>query len=358
MRSPAVCCVVGGTGLAGCVGCDDLDRGGRATRGLAGLGVAGERQGEGRALALDRPHGDVAAVGGGDVLDDREPEAGAAGGAVAGRVDAVEPLEDAVDVLGGDADALVDHRDLDLLALGAGGDDHPGTPARVGDGVGDEVAHRGADLLLRAEDLQAVLAARLDGDLLGGGLHGAGVDGGGDRGVEVDHDRLLERVVALEAGELDDLLHQLGQAVALGEHPAGEALDRLGVVGGVGDGLGEQPDGADRGLELVADVGDEVAAHRLDPLLARAVLDQGEHQPGAQGRDAGGEGAHRPPSGPCRSSSLSRICPSRRTCATRSSSSGDHDRVAAHQPEGVRRRRGLERRGRTRRRRPRWSAGC
>ena len=40
---------------------------------------------------------DLAAVGGGDVLDDGQAEAGAAGGAVAGRVDAVEALEDPVD---------------------------------------------------------------------------------------------------------------------------------------------------------------------------------------------------------------------------------------------------------------------
>ena len=56
---------------------------------------------------------DLAAVGGGDVLDDREAEAGAAGGAVAGRVDAVEPLEDPVHLAGGDADALVGDGEVD-----------------------------------------------------------------------------------------------------------------------------------------------------------------------------------------------------------------------------------------------------
>ena len=49
--------------------------------------------------------------------------------------------------------------------------------------------------------------------------------------------------------------------------------------------LGQQPDRADRRLELVADVGDEVAAYGLDPALAGAVLDQGEHQAGAERRD-------------------------------------------------------------------------
>ena len=52
-------------------------------------------------------------------------------------------------------------------------------------------------------------------------------------------------------------------------HPAGELADRIGVLGRVLDCLGEQRDRADRGLELVADVGHEVAPGLLDP--ARAV---------------------------------------------------------------------------------------
>ena len=40
----------------------------------------------------------------------------------------------------------------------------------------------------------------------------------------------------------------------------------------------EQLDGADRGLQLVAHVGHEVAPDRLDAALAGAVLDEGEHQ--------------------------------------------------------------------------------
>ena len=110
---------------------------------------------------------------------------------------------------------------------------------------------------------------------------------------------LVERVVALEPGQLDDLLHQPGEPVALGLHPAGEPLDRLGVVGGVLDGLGQQVERADRGLELVADVGDEVAADRLDATLAGAVLDEGQHEPAAQRRHAGGHVRGRRPSPRC-----------------------------------------------------------
>ena len=49
-----------------------------------------------------------------DVLDDGEAEAGAAGFARAGLVDAIEALEDALQVLGGDAGAEVLNGELDL----------------------------------------------------------------------------------------------------------------------------------------------------------------------------------------------------------------------------------------------------
>src|SRR5690349_331433 len=89
---------------------------------------ARQREGEGRSLALDGPHADLAAVGRCDVLDDGQSETGASGGPVARRVDAVEPLEDAVELPAGDADALVDDRDLHHPLVGAaarlGGDEH------------------------------------------------------------------------------------------------------------------------------------------------------------------------------------------------------------------------------------------
>src|SRR4051812_33589338 len=74
---------------------------------------AGQGQRERRALSLLGPDAYVATVGGRDVLDDREPETRSTRGTVPGRVDAVEPLEDPVQLVMGDADALVDDRDLD-----------------------------------------------------------------------------------------------------------------------------------------------------------------------------------------------------------------------------------------------------
>ena len=62
-----------------------------------------------------------------------------------------------------------------------------------------------------------------DRDVPVGGVHHGDVDRPLDHVVDVHHGRRLERLVALEPRELDDLLHHPGQPVALGEHPAGRS---------------------------------------------------------------------------------------------------------------------------------------
>ena len=69
-------------------------------------------------------------------------------------------------------------------------------------------------------------------------------------------------------------------------HPLGEVPHLLGVVAGGQHRLGEQGQRADRGLQLVADVGHEVAAHDVDPALLGEVVDEDEDRAGAQRRDA------------------------------------------------------------------------
>ena len=85
------------------------------------------------------------------MLDDRQSEAGAAGGTVAGRVDAIEAFEDPVDLLGRDADALVGDRDLDDGVESLGADDDGGAVGGVLHGIGDQVRQRERDLFLVAE---------------------------------------------------------------------------------------------------------------------------------------------------------------------------------------------------------------
>ena len=148
--------------------------------------------------------------------------------------------------------------------------------------------------------------------------------------------------MALQPGQLDDLLHELGEPVALGEHPPGEALHGLGVVGRVGDGLGEQADRADRGLELVADVGHEVAAYGLHAALAGAVLDERQHQPGSERRHPRGQRAGEPAVERGQVDVALADLPVASHLRDEVEQLGQQDGVAAHQPEGVRRRRGLE----------------
>src|SRR5680860_1407575 len=74
-------------------------------------GVEREGQREHRALALARPDRHIAPVDVGDMAHDRQAQAGAARGATARPVHAVEALEDALEVPGGNPDPVVTHRD-------------------------------------------------------------------------------------------------------------------------------------------------------------------------------------------------------------------------------------------------------
>ncbi|KIX78569.1 hypothetical protein SF12_08350, partial [Streptomyces sp. MBRL 601] len=131
---------------------------------------------------------------------------------------------------------------------------------------------------------------------MGGGL-AAAVHRLGDQLVDVDGLGVLHRVVVLHPGEVDQLLDEAGEPGRLDLHPPGEPLDRLRVVGRVPDRLGEQGEGADRGLQLVADVGDEVAAYGFDAAGLGEVLDQEQYQAGAERGDPRGDGEPVAPAG-------------------------------------------------------------
>ena len=101
--------------------------------------------------------------------------------------------------------------------------------------------------------------------------HGLPGDGG-----EVDD--LVQRLAPeLDPRQLQELVDDAGEAVGLADQLGREAGDDLRLVL-VGQRLGQQRDGADRRLQLVADVGDEIRPHRVqaDPLAG--VLD-GAHGP-------------------------------------------------------------------------------
>jgi hypothetical protein len=107
---------------------------------------------------------------------------------------------------------------------------------------------------------------------------------------ECDRPRVGHRLDRLDPGQRDQVLHQVGQPLRLLAHLAGEPADRFGVVGGILDRLGQQGQRADRGLELVAGVGDEVALHLVDPPALGLVLGQQQDEPAAA--DGGAERRH------------------------------------------------------------------
>src|SRR5580693_1323486 len=139
---------------------------------------------EGGPGALDTVHRDLAVVGGHHVLDDGQPEAGAAGRARARRIDPVEAFEDPLQVPLGDADALVGHAQLGVAFAGLlGADDHAGSFWAVGDGVLQQVAQRGDQQVLIAQDGQVAAADRRERDTARVRLHPAAVHGLGDHRV-------------------------------------------------------------------------------------------------------------------------------------------------------------------------------
>ena len=192
-----------------------------------------------------------------------------------------------------------------------------------------------------AEDLQVVVPAGHHDDVLGARRRWRCVDSGRDHVVEAtctgvssgsspcSRDSSMICWTSRESRSLSCSIRRAKRCTASGSSAA--SVDRLG----------EQPDGADRRLELVADVGHEVAAHRLDPPLAGAVLDQGQDQAGAQGGHAG---SHRAGGATARRGELQLGLADLAVAADLRSgrAARDEDLVAAHQPEGVRRCGGLE----------------
>ena len=86
-----------------------------------------------------------------------------------------------------------------------------------------------------AEHLQVGLDGRRDLDLLVLGLGRRVLAGLADELADLDDGGVVAEDVVLQARQVDDLLHETGQALALGLHAGGEADDRLGVaVVGVG----------------------------------------------------------------------------------------------------------------------------
>ena len=103
-------------------------------------------------------------------------------------------------------------------------------------------------------------------------------------------------------------------------------------------------DGPDRRLQLMGDVGDEVAAHLLEPVGLGAVLREQQHVARSRGgRHAPRGGCSRRRTGPRLSVSSCVIGSSlRRTRSTSADELGMHERAVPHEAEAHRARRGLD----------------
>ncbi len=89
------------------------------------------------------------------------------------------------------------------------------------------------------------------------------------------------RLLGLDQAQIEEVVHDATQAFRLLDHSFGELLGDLGIITG-SDRLGKEGECADRCLELVAHVRDEVPADALDPARLGHVADErggADHSP-------------------------------------------------------------------------------
>jgi hypothetical protein len=248
--------------------------------GTAGRGRRGGRRGgllqrhahaERRAGAGLADGGHAAAVQARELLHEREPDAAALVGARARAADALEALEQARELVGGDPRAGVGDAQDRVRAVAAQGDPDLALEREL-ERVGDEVEHDPLPHLpVHARDHRAVRAPDHERDA---GAVGRGAEHArevGREGREIGRLRQRLGAAALDAGELEQVVDELLQAQRVAEHDA-QPLPLL-VVDRLGERIfGRPQDQRQRRAELVADVGEEVGlgavelGERLGPL--------------------------------------------------------------------------------------------
>ncbi len=248
------------------VALEEEDDGGLGGRGLGkgvgggGRGAEGEGEVEGGALADGAVDADGAAHEFDEALADDEAEAGAAVFAGGGGVDLGEGAEEAVDAVGGDADAGVVDDELD--GAGAGGEDLDGDGAGGGeldgvvDEVGDDLAEAGGVELDPGGEGGVDAVGEVEA--AGGGEGGEEVEGLLDEGGEVEGDVFELEATGLDFGEIEDVVDDGEEGLAgLADGVDGVAL--VGGEGGVEEEAGHADDAVHRGADLVRHGGEEVA---------------------------------------------------------------------------------------------------
>ena len=219
------------------------------------------------------------------VLDDRQAEARAAGIARAAPIDAVEALGEPRNVLGRDADPGVRHGEhARPVGLDVPSDADRAAGRGVSHGVRHEVAERARDLRAIAGDARRL--ADIERHIVLALRQRLGV--GGDLQQQRHHRELAvggRVVLALQRRQRQQVVDEAMHVARLLIHQPeiARALARLEVE--VLHRLDEARHHRQRRLELVRDVGDEVATHARDRLGLRDVAAQQELVVGAEGHD-------------------------------------------------------------------------
>ena len=205
----------------------------------------------------------------GEAADDREPEAGAAEATRRGGVGLGERFEDALQPVGGDADARVADRQQGAEAAVTFLEVEFGVHvAALGelDRVADEVGDDAAELDRVAQDRLRRVGAHQRGqlDAFAAGLVLELGDDLLERAHRVEGDALDRDVATVEAGEVEHVADRILELAGAGLDLAEDFGRRR--HGGFEVRLAEPLDGVDRVADLVGDVGHELPLRRGDLL--------------------------------------------------------------------------------------------
>ena len=143
--------------------------------------------------------------------------------------------------------------------------------------------------LIVGELIVGEMELEVDAALGGVGLHQ--LDGLLGQGDEVGGFEVILLAALLDAGEIEDVLDERGEAAAFLDDEA-EVFLLLGRLGNFAplQALGHQADGGDGGAQFVGDAGDEVALELVEAELAPEGVPGGHHTD--QGRE--GSRGHQP----------------------------------------------------------------
>ena len=212
-----------------------------------------QRHGEGRALALAGALGpDAAAVHLDELLDDGEPQAQAAVPPRRAGVGLAEAVEDVREELGLDAHAGVDDADLDVRVDPLQEHLHLAALGRELHGVGEQVPD---DLLEPGEVAGDGAGERIehlvDADALGVGRRHDGGEGGLDDLGELQPLDVEAEVAGDDAGDVEQVLDELGLDLGVPLDGREPFLQVLGVDLAGAEDLGPAEDGVERRAQLV-----------------------------------------------------------------------------------------------------------